>query len=99
VTRRAPRQLGDALATLSRSVAPAGTLAEVQALWADAVGAAVAERARPLSERAGVLVIGCREAVWAQELELMGPELCERLNAALGRTAVTRVRCRVTDPA
>jgi hypothetical protein len=31
--------------------------------------------------------------VWAQELDLMGPAIVERLNAALERGSVTRLRC------
>ena len=40
----------------------------------------------------------CSSAVWAQELDLMGPELVERLNDALGVPAVRSLRCQ-TVPA
>lgn len=96
MSRRAPRRLADVLGTVTPGLAPPGTLAQVQAVWSDTVGPAVAERAEPVAERDGVLTVACREAVWAQELELMGPELAEQLNAALGRSALTRVRCRAT---
>ena len=49
-----------------------------------AAGPAIAAAARPTAERDGVLTVTCEAAVWAQELELMGCELIERLNAALG---------------
>ena len=95
MSRRAPRTLGATLSTLTQAWAPASLLAQVQAVWSDAMGP-LAQRATPLRESEGVLTLGCSEAVWAQELELMGPELCDRLNAALGRVAVTAVRCRAT---
>ena len=37
--------------------------------------------------------MSCEAAVWAQELDLMGPELIARLNAALGAERVTALRC------
>ena len=40
----------------------------------------------------------CSAAVWAQELELMGPSLVARLNAELGRPLLRSLRCR-TGPA
>ena len=60
----------------------------------EVVGAAIAAHARPVAERAGVLEVVCDEAVWAAELELMGPALAERLSGALGRPAITGIRCR-----
>jgi len=63
------------------------------------MGPALSAEAQPISERAGVLSVACSSSVWAQELELMGPELTERLNAALGAAdgapAVRELRFRV----
>lgn len=94
--RRAPRPLGDALGALLARLAPASTLAAVQEVWEGAVGVAVAAQAAPAGERDGVLTVVCAEAVWAHELELMGPELVEQINAALGRPAIRALRCRAT---
>jgi predicted nucleic acid-binding Zn ribbon protein len=77
-------------------LAPASTLAAVQEVWERSVGELVAAQATPIGERDGVLTVACAEAVWAHELELMGPELVERLNLALGRDAVRALRCRAT---
>jgi predicted nucleic acid-binding Zn ribbon protein len=82
--RPAPRRVGEALAELSSHLAPATTLASVQAVWADAVGAVIAEEAEVVSERAGVLTVACRSAVWAQELDLLASDLVARLNDLLG---------------
>ena len=92
--RRAPRPLATALEALTASLAPATVLASVQGVWAATVGDAIAAHATPVGERAGVLEVSCDESVWAAELELMGPDLIDRLNAALDRPALTAMRCR-----
>jgi predicted nucleic acid-binding Zn ribbon protein len=93
--RRAPRPLGTALTALEARLAPATRLARVQAAWPAAAGQAIAAAAQPTAEREGVLTLACAAAVWAAELELMGPELVAALNRALGEEAITAVRCRV----
>jgi predicted nucleic acid-binding Zn ribbon protein len=93
VRRRDPRPLSHAIAALADRLAPQTTLAEVQRVWPDAVGEAIAAQAEPTGEREGVLTVTCSSAVWAQELDLMGPELVGRINAALGAEAVRSLRC------
>jgi predicted nucleic acid-binding Zn ribbon protein len=92
VRRLAPRPLGPAVEALRDALAPATTIARVQGVWVEVVGETLAEECRPLSERAGVVTVGCRSSVWAQELSMMGPELVERLNGALGTTAIAELR-------
>jgi predicted nucleic acid-binding Zn ribbon protein len=82
--RRAPRRLGDALAETISRAAPATPLAAIQAVWADAVGERIAAEARPVAERDGVVTVSCSSSSWAQELDLLSPELLERLSEALG---------------
>ena len=82
--RTTPRRLGLALAEVSERLAPATTLAQVQARWPETVGAAIAAEAEPISERGGLVTVACRSAVWAQELDLLAAELVPRLNAAMG---------------
>ena len=97
--RSGPRPLGPALDALSARLAPLTLLAEVQRVWPAVVGAAIAREAAPESEHDGVLTVACSAAVWAQELDLMGPALVERLNASLGSDAVRGLRCRATSRA
>ena len=92
--RLAPRPLTTALDALAATLAPATTLARVQAIWERAAGPAIAAAARPTAERDGVLTVLCDAAVWAQELDLMAGELIPRLNAALGDEAIRELRCR-----
>ena len=91
--RRAPRPIGDAVEALQRSLAPATPLAEVQRVWAGAVGELIAREAAPVAERGGTVTVACSSATWAHELHLMAPTMIERLNEAIGRPAVRRLRC------
>jgi predicted nucleic acid-binding Zn ribbon protein len=84
VRRRAPRPLAAALGQVSREAAPATLLARVQAAWTAAVGEVVAREAAPTSERDGTVTVTCRSAVWSNELELLAPEIVEKLNRSLG---------------
>jgi predicted nucleic acid-binding Zn ribbon protein len=94
VSRLAPRPLSFALEGLTAALAPATTLARVQQVWEQALGARIAEAGTPISEHDGVLTVVCADSVWAAELELMGPELVGRLNAAVGTDSVHKLRCR-----
>jgi len=94
MSRPAPRSLSVALEGLTRTLAPATTLARVQAVWESTAGPAIAEAARPTAERDGVLTVTCAASVWAQELALMADQLTAGLNAALGSEAIHELRCR-----
>ncbi|MEA2269541.1 MAG: hypothetical protein QOD55_2480 [Solirubrobacteraceae bacterium] len=94
--RRDPRPLRHAISSLADRLAPQTLLAEVQRVWPEAVGEVVAAQAEPTGERDGVLVVTCASAVWAQELDLMAPDLIKGLNALLGGGAVRALRCQAT---
>jgi predicted nucleic acid-binding Zn ribbon protein len=93
--RRAPRQAGEAFRVARDLAAPKTGLASVQANWAGAVGARIAEVAQPISERSGTLTVECTNAMWAQELDLMQTQLLERLREALGEGAPEAIKFRV----
>jgi predicted nucleic acid-binding Zn ribbon protein len=62
------------------------------------VGGVVAVEAQPVAERAGTLTVACRSSAWASELELLAPELLDKLNRALGGPGagpLTKLRARV----
>lgn len=90
---RSPRLLSGSLDTLAKQLAPDTVLAEIQRAWPDAVGAAIAQRAKPVAERAGVLTVSCESSVWAQELDLMSQSILERINGVLRGADITRLRC------
>ena len=82
--RLAPRPLSTALAEVVGATRPHGLLAIVQSAWPQVAGAALAAAATPVAERDGIVTVACESAVWAHELELLAPDLLERLNGALG---------------
>jgi predicted nucleic acid-binding Zn ribbon protein len=82
-----------ALDDLSDELAPATVLGDVQRVWPATVGPAIAAQAQPTAERGGVVTVSCAASVWAQELDLMAPQIIERLNAALTERSVQRLRC------
>jgi predicted nucleic acid-binding Zn ribbon protein len=92
VRRRGPRPVGHALDAVTATLAPATLLAEVQRAWPDAAGAAFAAHSEPFRERDGEVYVACPEAVRAQELDLMSELVVDRLNQALGRPSVRRLR-------
>ena len=98
MSRQAPRPLSAAIGERSAALVPRTTLARAQEAWPRVAGAAIAAAAVPTAERDGVLTITCEASVWAQELDLMGEELVAGLNAALGDAAITRLRCRTSQP-
>jgi predicted nucleic acid-binding Zn ribbon protein len=91
--RREPRAVGLAVAALAERLAPQTLLADVQRAWPEAVGPVVAAQAEPSGECDGVLAVTCSSAVWAQELDLMAPEVVERLNGLLAGGTVRALRC------
>ncbi len=94
--RSAPRPLAGAVEALAAGLQPATALGAVQRVWREVAGDAIAAEAQPIGERRGVVTIGCRSAVWAQELDLMGADLVARLNAAIGEGVVRSLRCVAT---
>jgi predicted nucleic acid-binding Zn ribbon protein len=95
--RHAPRALSVALARVTANLEPATALARVQGCWADAVGERLAAVARPVAERDGVITFACEDAMWANELELLGPDLLEKLNTTLGDRSVAQLRFKAGD--
>jgi len=91
--RRGPRQLAGAFESLTRELAPQTLLAAVQRAWPDTVGPLIAEQAQPTAERRGVVTVSCSASVWAQELDLMAPDILELLNRRLDGAEVSRLRC------
>jgi len=96
--RRSPRPLSLAIDRIRDDLTPQTLLAKVQRAWPDAVGESIAREARPTGERSGTLTISCSASVWAQELDLMGPTIVERLNSLLRDGEISRLRCVAVPP-
>ena len=91
--RRSPRSLETALTELADDLAPQTLLGDVQRVWSATVGPSIAAQAQPTAERGGVVTVACSASVWAQELDLMAPQIIDRLNSALPAGEVLRLRC------
>ena len=96
--RRSPRSLAGAVDRVRDELAPQTVLADVQRIWPQAVGEAIAGEAQPTAERGGVLTVSCSASVWAQELDLMAPAILERMNLTLGAAQIQRLRCVTLPP-
>jgi predicted nucleic acid-binding Zn ribbon protein len=86
--RRAPRPLAAALGEAVSGAEPATLLAAVQSAWPDAVGEAIASEATPVAERAGVVTVACKSSAWAEELDLLGARILEKIRPELPAGAV-----------
>lgn len=86
----------DRLGDLLGGVAPerSSASARLAEVWPLATGADIAHNAVPTSLRAGKLIVAASSPAWAQTLQLMSPQLLERLNALLGAGAVREMVCR-----
>ncbi|HWH96698.1 MAG TPA: DUF721 domain-containing protein [Baekduia sp.] len=93
MARRAPRPLSASITALTDQLAPRTTLAEAQRAWPAVAGAMMGQHASPTAERGGTLTITCGSSVWAQELDLMAPELIAKLNGVIGEGRITALRC------
>jgi predicted nucleic acid-binding Zn ribbon protein len=96
--RRSPRSLAISIGRVRDELAPQTLLAEVQRIWPEAVGNAIAAEAQPSAERGGTLTVACSASVWAQELDLMAPVILERLNQVLRGGRIERLRCVALPP-
>ena len=72
--------------------APRTLLADVQRVWPGVCGETIAANAEPVAEREGRVTVACEGGAWAQELELMGELLRDRVRLALGDERLTGLR-------
>ena len=96
--RRAPSPLAEILPEAVAGAAPDTLLGRMQAAWPRVAGAAIAAEAAPVAEHEGTVTVECSGAVWAHELELLGPDLVGRLRASSEGAALRRLRFVVKAP-
>lgn len=65
--------------------------AEIWQVWADVVGAMVAERTQPLRIIDGTLTVAVSSAPWMQELRFMTGMMKDKLNSRLGGEIVREI--------
>ena len=91
------RRVADDLDTVVRRLGVRGGAASVDVFtrWEEAVGAAVASHARPLSLRGTTLVVGVDGPAYATQLRMLTPQLLARLAEMTGPGSVEAVEVRV----
>ncbi|HEY8514444.1 MAG TPA: DUF721 domain-containing protein [Candidatus Binatia bacterium] len=71
---------------------PSSDLWQIAETWSATLGARIARHATPVRLARGELVVAVGDAVWRQELALLTADIAARLNQALGRDVVQRIR-------
>lgn len=96
---RDPLPFGTALQKLMKNVGSSAELtkATLFANWQSIVGPAIADHCRPNTFVDGELTLQCESTAWASQLRLMAPQLLKKLNDAVGRGTVRRIKA--TGPA
>ena len=89
-----PKPIGAALDRALDPVAPLTPLAELQRIWPAVVGPGIAVVTKVSEEREGTVTIVCENTVWAGELEMMGPQLLEKLRPLMGDRTPEKLRFR-----
>jgi predicted nucleic acid-binding Zn ribbon protein len=95
-SEREPAALGESLDRLVRGLgAPsAATVGGLFERWAEVVGDRVADHARPVSLRDGILVVAVDDPAWAPQLRFLEPEILARVREVLGEDDVTSLQVR-----
>jgi len=65
-------------------------------VWDQLVGEQIAARARPLKLRKGVLEVQVDHPVWMQQLQMMKPQILEKINAKIPNAGITNIYLRQT---
>lgn len=60
-------------------------------IWDKVVGPQIAQHARPLRIREGVLEVRVDQPIWMQQLRLMAPQILGKLNRALGEELIREI--------
>jgi hypothetical protein len=63
-------------------------------IWDKVVGEQIAQRARPLRFRQGVLEVQVDHPVWMQQLQMLKPKILEKLNQQLPNADITDIYLR-----
>lgn len=92
-----PQRIGSSLDKVAKRLGTtsASALHGLFERWEDLVGPGIAAHAKPVSLRAGKLLVEVDTNAWATQLRYMTTELVERCCAELGAGAVKQIELRV----
>ena len=63
--------------------------------WADLVGPAIAQNARPAAIRGNLLLVNVSSAPWMQQLQFLKDELIKKLNDAFEKNPIADIRFQI----
>lgn len=88
-----PQRLGDVLPGFLQKVGPKGLWIEarIRKVWAEALGAKLAEHVNVGRLKGRTLVVFASSDVWANEFRYMADMVRERVNARLGEEIVEEI--------
>ena len=66
--------------------------AKAMALWPDIVGEVTATKTKPLHVNRGTMVVGVASSAWANQLNLLKPQLLDSLEARVGAGVIRDLR-------
>jgi predicted nucleic acid-binding Zn ribbon protein len=94
VRRKYPQQIGGALQAILARIDHEGhfEIVRLVRLWPGVVGELIARRTEVTGLKFHTAVVKVSGAMWIQELNLMKPQILERLRAAMGNDAVRDLR-------
>lgn len=95
--QRAARRIGDVMSDLfaRRGYAQVQSTAELQEVWACAVGKSWAKHSRPVGLRRGVLQVVVQNSMAMQELVFQKQQLLRQIRAALEDEKIRDLRFRI----
>ena len=94
IRRRPPQQIGGAIQDLLARLDSEGhfEIVRLVRLWPEVVGETIARRTEVVGLKFHSAVVKVSGAMWIQELNLMKPQILDRLRVALGNDAVRDLR-------
>jgi len=92
--RKYPQQIGGALQDVLSRLDSEGhfEIVRLARLWPDVVGEMIARRTEIIGLKFHTAVVKVSGAMWIQELNLMKPQILERLRTAMGNDTVRDLR-------
>ena len=86
--------INDILSTC-RTNRPDVEMTRIWSLWNDAIGATIAENARPAAFKGKVLLVHVTSSPWMQQLQFLKQDIIQKLNTALGKELVSEIKFKI----
>ncbi len=70
-------------------------LAQVWGLWDRAVGAGIAQNARPAAFKGNLLLVNVTSSTWMHQLQFLKNDIIKQINQALGKELVKEIKFKI----